>query len=116
MKKFKYIFLLHILLAVYSISGIVSKYAAQEEFLSGKFCLLYGVVVFLLFLYAVCWQQIIKKLPLITAYANKAVTVVWGILWGVLLFDEQLSLGKIVGAAVILAGVYLVVSSEEHVV
>lgn len=116
MKKYKYIFLLHVLLAIYSMSGIVSKYAAQQEFLSVKFCLLYGTVVFILFLYALCWQQIIKKLPLITAYANKAMTVVWGIVWGMLFFDEQISLGKIIGALMVIIGVYIVVSSEEQTI
>lgn len=112
MKKYKYIFLLHLLLAVYSMSGIASKHAARQEFLSVPFCLFYGIVVLALFFYAVFWQQLIKKLPLITAYANKAVTVVWGIVWGVLFFDEQLSIMKIIGAAVIVIGVYIVVSGE----
>ena len=114
MKKYKYIFLLHVLLAVYSMSGIASKYAARQEFLSLPFCLSYGVVVLILFFYAVFWQQIIKNLPLITAYANKAVTVVWGIVWGVLFFEENLSFWKITGAVVIMAGVYIVALSEEH--
>lgn len=81
--------------------------------MSVAFCLLYGMVVLLLILYAVFWQQIIKELPLIIAYANKAVTVVWGIVWGTLIFKEQLSLWKITGAVVIVIGVYIVVSSEE---
>lgn len=115
MKKYKYILELHVLLAIYSISGIVSKYAAQQEFLSVEFCLLYGIVVLMLLLYALFWQQIIKKLPLITAYANKAVTVVWGIVWGVLIFDEQLSLRKIIGAGVTIAGVYIVVAGEGQI-
>ena len=95
-------------------SGIASKYAAWQEFMSLPFCLLYGAVVFILFFYAVFWQQIIKKLPLITAYANKAVTVVWGIVWGMLFFDEQFNCGKTIGALVVIAGVYIVVSSEEY--
>ncbi len=81
--------------------------------MSAAFCLLYGMVVLLLILYAVFWQQIIKELPLIIAYANKAVTVVWGIVWGTLIFKEQMSFWKITGAVVIVIGVYIVVSSEE---
>ena len=81
--------------------------------MSVAFCLLYGMVVLLLILYAVFWQQIIKELPLIIAYANKAVTVVWGIVGGTLIFKEQLSFWKITGAVVIVIGVYIVVSSEE---
>ena len=57
MKKYKYILELHVLLAIYSVSGIASKYAAQQEFLSVRFCLLYGIVVLMLFLYALFWQH-----------------------------------------------------------
>lgn len=81
--------------------------------MSAAFCLLYGIVVFLLILYAVFWQQIIKELPLIMAYANKSVTVVWGIVWGMMIFNERLSFWKITGAVMIIIGVYIVVSSEE---
>lgn len=113
-KKYQYLLLLHLLLAVYSMSGIASKYAAQQEWMSVSFCVLYGIVVLVLCLYAVFWQQVIRKLPLITAYANKAVTVVWGIVWGVLFFDEPLNYMKAAGAAVIVIGVYMVVLSEER--
>ncbi len=113
-KKYQYLLLLHLLLAVYSMSGIASKYAAQQEWMSVSFCVFYGIVVLVLCLYAVFWQQVIRKLPLITAYANKAVTVVWGIVWGVLFFDEPLNFMKAAGAAVIVIGVYMVVLSEER--
>lgn len=51
-KKIKTLFALHILLMVYSTSGIFSKLAAQETFLSFKFCLFYGAVIALLGIYA----------------------------------------------------------------
>ena len=34
-------------------------------------------------------------------------TVVWGCVWAVLIFHERLTLGKIAGAALVLAGVAL---------
>ena len=46
-------------------------------------------------------------MPLSVAYANKAVTVVWGCLWGVLIFHERLTPGKVIGALMVLAGVAL---------
>ena len=46
-------------------------------------------------------------MPLTSAYANKAVTIVWGIVWGVLLFHEAVTPAKLLGAAVVLAGVVL---------
>ena len=96
---------LHLLLALYSVSSIFSKLASEQEFLSWQFVLYYGGVLLVLFAYAIGWQQAIKRMPLTTAYANKAVTVVWGIVFGVLMFGEGVTVGKVVGAALIVAGV-----------
>lgn len=104
---------LNILLLVYSISSVCSKVASQHEFLSLKFIFWYGLVVLILGLYAVFWQQIIKHLPLTTAYANKAITVIWGILWGALFFKEAITWNMIVGAVVVIIGVVLVVLADE---
>ena len=104
--------LLHGLLLVYSCSDIASKLAAGEEFLSLKFILLYGAVIVLLGFYAIFWQQILKKIPLITAYANKSVTIIWGMIFGAVLFKEQISWNQIFGAVMIMIGVYFVVLED----
>ncbi|MCI6936056.1 MAG: DMT family transporter [Clostridiales bacterium] len=112
--KLKVLFLLHLMLMIYSLSGICSKKAAEVPFLSLKFCLYYGIVILLLGFYAIGWQQIIKRLPLTTAFANKAVTVVWGIIWGAVFFHEKITLGKLLGAAIVIAGVVLYVLSDKQ--
>lgn len=104
---------LHVLLAVYSLSSVCAKLASGFEFMSFGFIGCYAVMIALLGVYAVGWQQIIKRLPLTYAYANKAVTVLWGIVWGVLLFREQVSALKLLGAAVVLAGVVLFSLAEK---
>ena len=105
-KQKTYLFL-HLLLAVYSANGVLSKLAAGQTFLSWPFLLLYGGVIFLLGIYALGWQQVIKRIPLSAAYANKAVTVVWGCVWGALVFKEQLTPGKLMGGALVICGVVL---------
>ena len=105
--KMKTLFLLHLMLMIYSMSGICSKLAAGEPFLSLKFCVYYAVVILLLGFYAIGWQQIIKRLPLTTAFANKAVTVIWGIIWGAVFFNEPIKAGKVIGAVLVIAGVVL---------
>lgn len=112
MGKKKYFIYLHILLVLYSLSAVFSKLASVEPFLSFRFCLFYGLVLFLLALYALCWQQIIKHLPLTVAYANKAITVVWGIIWGLLIFAEKLTPGKVLGAVFVICGIVLYAVSE----
>ena len=96
---------LHLLLLFYTLSGIFSKTAADQHFLSQEFIFLYGGMLVVLFVYAIGWQQIIKRLPLTLAFANKAVTVVWGMLWGVLLFHETVNAGMILGAVLVIAGI-----------
>ena len=98
---------LHLFLMFYSVSGVVSKLAAGKPFLSPAFIALYGIEILILGVYAIGWQQFIKRMPLSVAYANKAVTVVWGCVWGVLIFREQLTPGKIIGALLVLCGVAL---------
>ena len=98
---------LHFLLMIYSLSEVFSKLAAGEALLSAGFFLYYGLVLVILFLYALGWQQAIKHISLTSAYANKAVTTIWGTVWGVLLFGEKLSAGKLAGIALIVTGVIL---------
>lgn len=101
------------LLAVYSLSSVCAKLASGFEFMSFGFIGCYAGMIALLGVYAVGWQQIIKRLPLTFAYANKAVTVLWGIVWGILLFHEQVFALKLLGAAVVLAGVVLFSLAEK---
>lgn len=111
-KKIKYYLLLHIVLLIFSATGIASKLASGAEFLSPKFILFYGLVILGLGVYAIFWQQVIKHLPLVTAYANKAVTVIWGMIFGLLFFEEKITIGKAIGAAIVIAGVYFIVTAD----
>ena len=105
--KIKVVLLLQVLLAVSSLGGVCSKMAAGEPFLSFKFCLFYGLLILNLGVYAIFWQQIIKHLPLTFAYANRAVGVVWGMIWGFVFFGEGVTPKKILGAAIVIAGIVL---------
>lgn len=106
-KDFKTLCILHLLLVVYSLSGVFSKIASTYAFLSAEFCFWYSLIIILLGVYAIVWQQIIKRMPLTKAYANRAIAVVWGIIWGLLFFKESISIGKIAGAALIIAGIVI---------
>ena len=105
--RIKTLFALHLLLMVYSTSGILSKLAAGVDFLSWQFVGLYAGIIALLGVYAIGWQQILRRMPLTSAFSNKAVTIVWGIVWGALFFSEPITVSKVAGAALIIAGVVL---------
>lgn len=114
MKKsriFNYLFL-HIALIIYSLTSVLSKSAADKT--GVVFVLLYGAVLCCLMLYAVLWQGVLKRFPLTTAFANKAIVIVWGILWGWLFFREEVTWNKLVGVAVIIVGILIVVRENDE--
>lgn len=110
----KTLIILNIMLMIYSMSGICSKMAANATFLSLKFCFLYAIIIGLLGFYAIGWQQIIKRLPLTLAFANKAITIVWGLIWGIIFFGEKVTIGKIVGIVFVVAGIITYVRAEDN--
>ena len=113
MKTIKYYLSFHFLMLFLSLGGIFFKTAANKKFLSFEFFLFYSLVLFVLFVYALVWQQILKFIPLNIAYANKAVTLIWGMIWGALIFKETITILNILGAVVVVAGVLLTVTGGE---
>lgn len=112
--KYKTMWYLHLLLLIYSLSSICAKYASNAEFMSLEFNILYGTIIIVLFIYAIGWQQVIKRMDLSIAFANKSITVIWGIIWGLLLFGEELILSKIVGASLVMLGCVLYSFSYDN--
>lgn len=104
--------MLHISLLFSSLSGVCSKLASRhtDNIISVPFLFWFGLVFVIMFGYAIVWQQILKRMPLTVAYANKPVTLIWGIIWGSLIFGEKITWNMLLGAVVIFGGIYLVTS------
>ena len=99
--------LLQVLLFVTSFSAVFTKKAAGESFLSFRFCLFYAGILFMCFINAIFWQQIIKKLPLTLAYSNRAIGIIWTMIWSRLFFGDVISVKKIIGVAIVITGILL---------
>lgn len=112
--KLKTIVILHFIILLYSLGGICSKTAAGEQFLSLKWILLYGGQIAILGIYAILWQQVLKSLPLNTAYANKSVNIIWGMIWGAVIFGEQITPKMLIGSAVVIAGVVMMIKGGDR--
>ena len=113
-ETFKSYGLLHGLLILYSLSSVCSKLAAKESFLSFRFCLFYGAVIIILLIYAVFWQQILTRMSLSAAFANKGVLLIWGMVWDTVLFQETITPKMLIGCAIVLLGIFLVVGEEKN--
>lgn len=106
-----YVFL-HICILIYTATSVLSKYASRFDFLSGRYIACLGLIVFVLGIYAIVWQQAIKNFKPSVAYSNKSVTTVWTLFTSALLFGEGITPNNILGAVLIIWGVILVAQSE----
>ena len=104
---------LQLSILMFASTGILTKAAAQYPFLSGKFLLLYSASILIMFVYAILWQLFLKYIPLTTAYANKSVSTVWTMLFCYAFFKEEISISMVIGAVLIIIGVFVVVTADE---
>lgn len=96
---------------IYSLVSVLAKFASMQDnyvyiaiFVAGEILLL-GV-------YALIWQQVLKRFTLITAMSNKGITIILGMVWSVLIFHEGITIWNIIGAIIIIFGMWMVSSSE----
>ncbi|MCR5544171.1 MAG: EamA family transporter [Eubacterium sp.] len=107
MQKVKKYALLYGAFIIYSMVAVCSKFASsQPTFI--RICFFLGLEVVFLGLYAVVWQQVLKHFTLVTAMASKGVVVILNLLWSILLFSEKITLFNVIGAAIIIFGIWMV--------
>ena len=104
----RYVVLLQAAVILYTCTDIAAKLASRYPFLSMGFLLCYGVEILILGVYAICWQQIIKKVDISVAYSNRASAIFWSTLWAAVVFHEHISVQNIIGIIVIFAGIWMV--------
>lgn len=107
------LFALHILLMVYSASGVLAKLAGAADPFSFDFFFYYGLMLGVLVVYAIGWQQILKRVPLTTAFSNKAATIIWGVVWGFIFFNEPINMAKALGAGIIVVGIVMYTNADS---
>ena len=108
----KNIILLQSIIMIYTLSTVAAKFASGEQFLSFRFILFYGIEIFILGIYAILWQQIIKKFDLRIAYANRSMALLWSIVWAIVFFKENITINNIIGVIIVIIGT-MVVNSED---
>lgn len=112
-QRLKDIIFLNIIVFYYPVVSIIAKFASRYEFASINFIKLYLLQVFAIGIYAILWQRAIKKFPLSLAYSNKALTIVYNMFWACLFFNEKINIQNVIGALIILIGIWVVVKDDK---
>lgn len=101
------VFTLVVLNLFYATVGIFTKLASQQAFLSWKYVLAFVGAVGVIGVYAISWQQIIRRIELSTAYMFKGTTIIFTMLFAHWLFGEPITWNNIIGAIIIIIGIVL---------
>lgn len=92
---------------VYACESVFVKLASAQPQFSLRYFLYMGGAVAVLGVYALIWQQIIKRLPVSEAYMFKGTSLIFVLLISVIFLGESISWGNIAGAAMIVGGIVL---------
>ena len=94
LSNLKNIALLQGVIIIYTISSVMSKQASAHGEQLFLFLFFFGLEFVLLGIYAVLWQQMIKRFELSVAYANRSMAVVWSMVWAVVFFHNTITIKK----------------------
>lgn len=111
--KWKNILILQMIVVIYTFSTICAKMASGQTIFSIRFFLYLGLEVLLLGIYAICWQQMIKRLELSVAYINRSLALCWSMLWSCLFFKETITIQNIIGVLFIVLGIMIINTEKE---
>ena len=92
---------------IYACTAIFTKSASQHQFLSLSYILWLVGAVGVMGVYALLWQQVIKRMPIAEAYMFKGTSLVFVLLLSALIFGEAITLSNIIGAVVIIVGIII---------
>lgn len=110
----KNILVLQAVVVIYTLSSVVAKFATGQELFSFSFFLFYGLEIVILGVYAILWQQMIKRFDLSVAYANRAMALLWSAVWAIVLFRDTLALKQVMGIAFVVLGTVIVNSDQKQ--
>lgn len=96
---------------VYACTGIFTKMASRQVFFSWSYIWWMAGAVGVIGVYALLWQQVLKRTELSLAYMFKGTGVIFGLLIAWFILGEQITLNNIIGAAIIIAGIALFAKS-----
>ena len=94
------------------LSKIASGYLGEDGIFSFPFLALFFSMVVGMGIYAILWQQVLKKAELTEAYVHKSMTLFWSLLWAVVLFQETIHWNNIAGIVIVVAGIVLVTKDD----
>ena len=107
------ILLLQLVVGIYSVNTVIAKLVSGQKVFSPAFIGLLFLEVCVLGVYALLWQQLIKHFELSVAYANKAMGLIWSLIWSIVLFREGVKWNQLLGIVLLMIGIICMNGDEK---
>lgn len=107
------ILLLQLVVGIYSVNTVIAKLVSGQKVFSPAFIGLLFLEVCVLGVYALLWQQLIKHFELSVAYANKAMGLIWSLIWSIVLFHEGVKWNQLLGIVLVMIGIICMNGDEK---
>lgn len=98
---------------LYALVSLLAAMVARLPMFSLMFLLGVGGVFLLFGLYAIVWQQLLKRLPLSLAYMFKGTSLLFVLLLSALFLGDAITWQNLVGAVLIIVGIVLFARADE---
>lgn len=92
---------------VYACTSIFTKMASRQKMLSWPYLLWIAGAIGVMGVYAFLWQQVIKRMPLSTAYMFKGTSLIFILLISGLMLGEAITVNNVIGSVIIILGIAL---------
>jgi len=94
---------------LFSVASIFTKIASFKIIGSIEYFIYLGCTALVMLIYAILWQQILKRTDVTLANMFRGTSLLFTLLFSYLIFDECISIRNIVGAVIIVVGIILFV-------
>ena len=106
--RIKNILMLQGIIIIYTLSGIMSKKVSANSAEPVRFMFFVGMDLLFLGIYALLWQQMIKRFELSVAYANRSMAILWSMVWAVVFFHDNITIKNVIGVVLVMIGTLII--------
>ena len=102
-----------VIYCLFSFSSVFLNLASMQSSIINKgffYCVSIGV----LGIFSILWQKLLSKLNLNKAYFFKGTTIIWGLIYGIIIFNEKVTINMLIGALICLFGVLIILGDKSH--
>lgn len=97
-----------VIYTIFPLSSVFMKMASGYDNWFIKM-ILFALSIGVLGIFSILWQKLLKKVDLVKAYIFKSTTIIWSVIYGIILFGEEVKWNMFLGMLITTIGVIITI-------